>query len=325
MLGESLLIGGGGRSQKATLDDKAQAHQELEKGAKRVIVGIVIQMQVTNLMNSFLQNGLDRFNVAHTIPLVIDKRWIKKDSYMTGNPMDLDIDQIPLLEIDKTIAMKNWSIPAAGGQHCDIDEKLGLFISQNKHKHMYVEAPAEGLIQRFKEALVLGHKWYNIPHARVNAGPVGKQTELLSQDYAFKLMSFMNSASTHYIHSPIFNLNKLHAMMMSPGGRIIAYVMSALEEKLALCFNTVEFTMAEFKDLNKKASKCDVSVEKDQARDHLWSILNTLKQASPLRQVIVPKVQDVTNVVFAGHLVADSKTLGHLCQALSFIYQSAFD
>ncbi|KAI6139436.1 hypothetical protein BKA82DRAFT_4364871 [Pisolithus tinctorius] len=406
MLGESLLVGGGGRSQKATLDDKAQAHQELEKGVKRAIVGIarfdlienmdrltfgiwnsrqVVQTQVTNLTNSFLQNGLDRFNAAHTIPLVIDKRWIKKDSYTTGNPMDLDIEQIPLLEIDETLATKNWNIPAAGGQHRtralkawhekkkmrlhelellinrlkkqdmeeateadivelndylkevdvvkgllgyggqwlvtiyskgDIDEKLGLFISQNERKHTYVEAPAEGLIQRFKEALVLGHKWYDIPRAGVNAGPVGKQTELLSQDYAFKLMSFMNSASTHYIHSPIFDLNKLHAMMMSPGGGIIAYVMSALEEKLALCFNTVEFTMAEFKDLNKKASKRDASVEKDQARDRLRSILDTLKRASPLCQAIVPKVRDVIDAVFAGHLVADSETSGHLCQAL---------
>ncbi|KAI6139020.1 hypothetical protein BKA82DRAFT_30400 [Pisolithus tinctorius] len=34
MLGESLLVSRGGRLQKATLDDKAQAHQELEKGVK---------------------------------------------------------------------------------------------------------------------------------------------------------------------------------------------------------------------------------------------------------------------------------------------------
>ncbi|KAI6154580.1 hypothetical protein BKA82DRAFT_34292 [Pisolithus tinctorius] len=179
---------------------------------------------------------------------------------------------------------------------------------------MYVEAPAEGLIQQFKEALVLGHKWYDIPRTGVNAGPVRKQMELLSQDYVFKLMSFMNSASTHYIHSPIFDLNKLHVMMMSPGGRIITYVMSTLEEKLTLCFNTI----AEFKDLNKKASKYDVSVEKDQACDHLQSIIDTLKRALPLCQAIVPKVQDIIDAVFAGHLFADSETLGHLCQAHSF-------
>ncbi|KAI6138096.1 hypothetical protein BKA82DRAFT_26514 [Pisolithus tinctorius] len=138
-------------------------------------------------------------------------------------------------------------------------------MSQNEHT--YVKAPAEGLIQQFKEALVLGHKWYNIPHAGVNAGPVGKQTELLSQDYVFKLMLFMNLVSMHYIHFLIFNLNKLHVMMMSPGGGIIAYVMLALKEKLALCFNTIKFTIAEFKDLNQKASKHDSSSEKEQACD----------------------------------------------------------
>ncbi|KAI6146427.1 hypothetical protein BKA82DRAFT_32402 [Pisolithus tinctorius] len=78
----------------------------------------VIQAQVTNLTNSFLQNGLDQFNAAHMIPLVINKQCIKKDLYTTGNPIDLNLKQIPLLEIDETIAMKNWSIPAAGSKHC---------------------------------------------------------------------------------------------------------------------------------------------------------------------------------------------------------------
>ncbi|KAI6155527.1 hypothetical protein BKA82DRAFT_4348720 [Pisolithus tinctorius] len=123
----------------------------------------------------------------------------------------------------------------------------------------------------------------------------------------------------------MFNLNKLHVMMMSPGGGTITYVMSTLDEKLTLCFNTIEFTILEFKDLDKKASKCDASAEKEQACDHLQSILNTLKRALPLHQVIIPKVWDTINAVFTGHLFADLETSGHLCQAHSFVYQSAFD
>ncbi|KAI5998561.1 hypothetical protein F5J12DRAFT_895514 [Pisolithus orientalis] len=310
----------------------------------------VVQVQVMNLMNSFLQNGLDQFNAAHMIPLVIDKQWMKKDSYTTGSPMDLNIEQIPLLEIDETIATKNWSIPAAGGQHCMCALKawhekkktqlneLELLIKQLKKQDME-EATEEdiGELNKYikemdgikgllgyggqwlvmiysKEALVLGHKWYNIPHAGVNAGPIGKQMELLSQDYVFKLMLFMNSASMHYIHSLIFDLNKLHAMMMSPGGGIIAYVMSTLKEKLALCFNTVKFTIAEFTDLDKKASKCAVSSEKEQAHDHLQSILDTLRRALPLHQAIVPQVWDVIDAVFTGHLFADSETVEEITQ-----------
>ncbi|KAI5988678.1 hypothetical protein F5J12DRAFT_786806 [Pisolithus orientalis] len=295
-LGETLLMCGGGRSQKVMLDDRVQAHQELGEGMKyhslKLMRLLLQKIGASLLLAASTVHKQDMEEVTEEDIGELNE-YIKEINSIKGllgyggqwlvmiYSKDPDAQHLHgYVHVSSSIHMLPISTNVYIQYHTgDINEKLGLFISQNECKHTYIEAPAEGLIQRFKEALILGHKWYNIPCTG---------TELLSQDYVFKLMSFMNSVSTHYIHSLIFDLNKLHAMMMSPGGG----VMSVLEEKLTLCFNTIEFTIAEFKDLDKKALS--------------------------LCQAIIPQVQDVINAVFTGHLFANLETsaFNQYCHAL---------
>ncbi|KAF9236573.1 hypothetical protein BU15DRAFT_63926 [Melanogaster broomeanus] len=101
----------------AQLDEKVKAQKKLEERASQVVLGYaqfdvlahrekivfgkwnlqpVERTQVTGLVQSFLVNGIDRFNVKHAIPLVVEKEALKAGTYTMGDEMG---DELPLLEI----------------------------------------------------------------------------------------------------------------------------------------------------------------------------------------------------------------------------------
>ncbi|KAF8415176.1 hypothetical protein L210DRAFT_3657837 [Boletus edulis BED1] len=69
------------------------------------------QMKVTQLKDSFLLNGLDRFNSLHAFPLVVNKGMIKEGTYTDEKDMQIDL---PELELELG---SDDEIFAAGGQH----------------------------------------------------------------------------------------------------------------------------------------------------------------------------------------------------------------
>jgi hypothetical protein len=85
----------------------------------------------------------------------------------------------------------------ATGQVSDI---IGLHISRNDTKHVYMQSPEEGLIQKYKILCATHKNWSNIEHTAAG-GIFAKQNELLSQDYMFTIWQrSCPQALTTFIH-----------------------------------------------------------------------------------------------------------------------------
>ncbi|KAG2355770.1 hypothetical protein BDR07DRAFT_1492786 [Suillus spraguei] len=73
----------------------------------------LMQNQVQSLYQSFIINGVDRFNPIHALPLVLPKDWIVDGTVEKGHEKK---EELPILRISNK-APKDWKIKAAGGRH----------------------------------------------------------------------------------------------------------------------------------------------------------------------------------------------------------------
>lgn len=104
-----------------------------------------------------------------------------------------------------------------------VDALIGLHISRNETKHVYMQSPEEGLIQRYKMLDANKKTSEDVERTPMAKGSVAKQTELLSQDYVFDHIRNLVSSGTHYIHSPEMQLNRLHKVMFSSYGGVCMF------------------------------------------------------------------------------------------------------
>lgn len=73
----------------------------------------VMQNQLQSLYQSFLINGVDRFNPIHALPLVLPKEWIVDGTVEKNHEKRANL---PILRISDK-APKDWKIKVAGGRH----------------------------------------------------------------------------------------------------------------------------------------------------------------------------------------------------------------
>ncbi|KAG2365304.1 hypothetical protein BDR07DRAFT_1481418 [Suillus spraguei] len=342
----------------ASLDNNVKEDAKRDKSANKALLGLsfghwnsrpLMQNQVQSLYQSFIINGVDRFNPIHALPLVLPKDWIVDGTVEKGHEKK---EELPILRISDK-APKDWKIKAAGGRHRteaikkwvlkmqrdvdaleveeqriikrapeeveaeindidnavnkrlhklrevleyhgqwivtvfdanQVDTLVGIHISRNETKHIYMQSPEEGLIQRTH------------PMAK---GPAAKQTELLSQDYVFDHLKILISSGTHYIYSPEMQLNRFHKVMLSSYGGLIAYATARLENRLRWCFNTVSYTLDEHQKIEVK-SKNSASFQKLKIKKE--EIFENLKQATPVLKAISDPLRDKLDRIFNTHL-----------------------
>ncbi|KAG6371023.1 hypothetical protein JVT61DRAFT_10746 [Boletus reticuloceps] len=118
----------------ATVDDKVIERQQLDSLAEAAQLGwarldilkyseaikfgrwnsrSINQMKANRLKDSFMLNGLDRFNSLHAVPLVVNKEMVKEGTYTDKKDMQVDL---PELELELELGSEG-EIFAAGGQH----------------------------------------------------------------------------------------------------------------------------------------------------------------------------------------------------------------
>ena len=102
-----------------------------------------------------------------------------------------------------------------------VDEGIGLHLSQNVRTYTYAETAEEGVVQMFKEMRVAGTRWHDFKQeARPNT-PANKIGQLLSQDYVFRLLeTIVDNSFQHYTHSDVFKISTLMKDLMSPTGGV---------------------------------------------------------------------------------------------------------
>jgi hypothetical protein len=121
-------------SSTASLDHNIKEDTKRDKSANKAIVGYarfdlmenydslsfghwnsrpLMQNQVQSLYQSFLINGVDRFNPIHALPLVIPKEWIVDGTVEKDHKKR---EELPILRISDK-APKDYKIQAAGGRH----------------------------------------------------------------------------------------------------------------------------------------------------------------------------------------------------------------
>lgn len=369
----------------ASLDHNVKEDAKRDKNANKAIMGYarfdlvenynklsfghwnsrpLMQNQVQSLYQSFLINGVDRFNPMHALPLVLPKEWIVDGTVEKDHEKR---EELPILRISDK-APKDWKIKVAGGRHrtetikkwvlkmqrdvnaLEVEEKrmakqavedgaaemndtsntvkqrlhrlrevlqyhgqwivtvfdanqvdtlIGIHISRNETKHVYMQSPEEGLIQRYKILEANKKTSRDVERTSMAKGSVAKQTELLSQDYVFDHMKNLVSSGTHYIHSPEMQLNRFHKVMLSGYGGLIAYATARLENRLHWCFNTVSYTLAEHRKIEAK-SKNNTSFQKLKIRKE--EIFEDLKQATPILESISDPLRDKLDRIFNTHL-----------------------
>ncbi|KAI5996059.1 hypothetical protein EDC04DRAFT_2612935 [Pisolithus marmoratus] len=120
-----------------------------------------------------------------------------------------------------------------------ISKQLGLHISRNEMKHVYMESPMEGLIQIFRAHCAADKTFKDITTVAHAKGTPAKQRELLKLDYVWDVMSYFDSAGTHFWHSDIMKFGDFYNTMLSSYGGILAYVVRKSESRLHYCFNTL--------------------------------------------------------------------------------------
>ncbi|KAG2063580.1 hypothetical protein BDR04DRAFT_1123162, partial [Suillus decipiens] len=199
-------------------------------------------------------------------------------------------DQID--HIDKVVRPRRQKIEGVleyGGQWIvtifdrgQVSEIIGLHISRNETKHVYMQSPEEGLIQKYRMLHAKGQSWSDIEHTTAG-GVFAKQNELLCQDYVFNHLATIVSSGTHYIHAPEMQFTQFYDTMFSSYGGILADVTMRLENRLRLCFNTVPYKPKKGKDGDTE-------------------IYQQLKQAHPVLDAISGSLREALNDVYEKHL-----------------------
>ncbi|KAG1804138.1 uncharacterized protein BJ212DRAFT_1304437 [Suillus subaureus] len=269
-VGNTALLDSHQGSGTASLDHNVKEDARLDKSANKAIVG---------------------FNPIHAFPLVLPKEWIVEDTMEKDHKKR---DELPILCISDK-APKDWKIKAAVKQCLhrlrevleyygqwivtvfdanQVDDLVGIHISRNETKHIYMQSPEEGLIQRYK-MLEANNKtsWH------IECIPMAK--------------------GTYYIYSPEMQLNQFHKVMLSGYGGLIAYATAHLENQLCWCFNTVSDTLAEYQKIEAK-SKTSTSFQKLKIKKE--EILEDLKWAMPVLNAISDPLCDKLKSFFDTHL-----------------------
>ncbi|KAI5995890.1 hypothetical protein EDD15DRAFT_2365418 [Pisolithus albus] len=126
-----------------------------------------------------------------------------------------------------------------------IDETLALHISKNETKHVYMETPMEGLVQKLKLMKAEGRTYQNVKLLPQSKGTAAKQMELLKQDYVWEMLTYFDTAGVHYWHADYMKFTEFYNTMFSSYGGVLAYLVGTLEQRMQMCFNTVEVVRGE--------------------------------------------------------------------------------
>ncbi|KAG1837976.1 hypothetical protein DFJ58DRAFT_734071 [Suillus subalutaceus] len=213
---------------------------------------------------------------------------LAEERNVARSPAD-NIRQLQIEHINKAVRIclqKLAGMLEYGGQwmvtvfdESQIDEIIGLHISQNETKHIYMQLPEEGLIQQYKILSATGKNWSNVEHTMAG-GIFAKQNELLTQDYIFSHLEMTVSSSTHYIYLPEMQFNQFYNMMFSSYGGIVADITMRLENRLRRCFNMISYD----------------------SRMGDAEMYQQLKQAHPVLAALSDPLREALNSVYEKHL-----------------------
>ncbi|KAI6025415.1 hypothetical protein EDC04DRAFT_2606297 [Pisolithus marmoratus] len=175
-----------------------------------------------------------------------------------------------------------------------IDKSLALHISWNETKHVYMEAPMEGLIQLFKIMKAQGSNYWQVKWVPQSKGNALKQRELLRQDYVWEMLTQFDTTGMHYWHANFMQFSEFYLMMMSSYGGMLAYLVGCLEKKLCMCFNSVEVDEKVVKTLSSslQSKKAEATQEK------LEQIFDELCDAMPIPEAISNGIREAIDECF---------------------------
>ncbi|KAI6041840.1 hypothetical protein EDC04DRAFT_2892537 [Pisolithus marmoratus] len=176
-----------------------------------------------------------------------------------------------------------------------IPKQLGLHISRNEMKHVYMESPMEGLIQIFRAHCAADKTFKDITTIAHAKGTPAKQRELLKLDYVWDVMSYFNSAGTHFWHSDIMKFSDFYNTMLSSYGGILAYVVRKSESRLHYCFNTLPLDDT---DVDALLMSIESNPNDAASMTVLRGIYNSLKSASPVVSAITSGIRPIVDECF---------------------------
>ncbi|KAF8833727.1 hypothetical protein BDN67DRAFT_1072862 [Paxillus ammoniavirescens] len=193
-----------------------------------------------------IQEWVVHLQSEHNSLVVEEKRFRKHNLGTSREDMDY---------IDKLVARRERlaCVLAYNGQWLvtlydsdKVNHITGLHISKNETKHVYMESPEEGLMQKYKIMVAEGKGPRTVEPPVVKKGPAFKQYSLLVQDYSFLCLGYLTSSGTHYLRIPELRLNRFHEIMFSSYGGLVSDLTKRLEDKLRACFNDIPFTRVEY-------------------------------------------------------------------------------
>ncbi|KAI6038226.1 hypothetical protein EDC04DRAFT_2896739 [Pisolithus marmoratus] len=176
-----------------------------------------------------------------------------------------------------------------------ISKQLGLHISRNETKHVYMESPMEGLIQIFRAHCAADKTFKDIMTVAHAKGTPAKQRELLKLDYVWDVMSYFDSAGTHFWHSDIMKFGDFYNTMLSSYGGILAYVVRKSESRLRYCFNTL---LLDDTDVDALLMSIESDPNDAASMTVLRGIYNSLKSASPVVSAITSGIRSIVDECF---------------------------
>ncbi|KAI6017934.1 hypothetical protein BKA83DRAFT_12231 [Pisolithus microcarpus] len=236
-----------------------------------------------------------------------------------------DVDKIDEAELQKwnksTKKEKDMleGIIAYGGQWLvslfddkKIDETLALHISKNETKHVYMESPMEGLVQKFKLMRAEVRTYQNMKLLPQSKGTAAKQLELLNQDYVWEMLTHFDTAGVHYWHADFMKFTEFYNTMLSSYGgvsdttnmlhevetngavKVLAYLVGCLERRMRMCFNTVEVDETRVERLLSMLRTKNA----ERAQEELEEIYDELKDAKPVAEAISSGMRNAMDDAF---------------------------
>ncbi|KAG6371987.1 hypothetical protein JVT61DRAFT_9005 [Boletus reticuloceps] len=161
-----------------------------------------------------------------------------------------------------------------------VDKALGLHLAENESDHVYRQTPEEGLLHTFRTMNVNGETCMDVEPKEGVKGAPRKCLELLSQDYVWELMKWIEPMGLHMFNSRAdMKLHTFHNTMMGTGGGIIAYMVVQMERYVCQCFNDVKVDEKEVDRLIAEAVDKE-SPEGKKALDALFKIYVELEKTS---------------------------------------------
>ncbi|KAI5987834.1 hypothetical protein EDD15DRAFT_2371889 [Pisolithus albus] len=175
-----------------------------------------------------------------------------------------------------------------------IDETLALHISKNETKHVYMETPMEGLVQKLKLMKAEGRTYQNVKLLPQSKGTAAKQMELLKQDYVWEMLTYFDTAGVHYWHADYMKFTEFYNTMFSSYGGVLAYLVRTLERRMQMCFNTVEVDEARVEKLLSMLRTKNA----ERAQEALEEIYEKLRDATPVTDAIGSAMRDAMDNAF---------------------------